>query len=60
MIKVPTENGEITISVGGHVRKISAKSPVALSAGDELWVSSILSPTAVEVTSTATHPELTQ
>ena len=50
----------ITISVGGHVRKISAKSPVALSAGDEVWVSSILSPTAVEVTSTATPPELTQ
>ena len=52
--------GEITISVGGHVRKISAKSPVALSAGDEVWVSSNLSPTAVEVTSTATPPELTQ
>ena len=48
--------GEIRISVGGHVRKLSAKSVLPVDAGQEVWVSSILSPTAVEVTPTT--PEL--
>ena len=49
--------GEIRISVGGHVRKLSAKASVPIEAGQEVWVSSLLSPTAVEVTPTT--PELT-
>ncbi|WP_077686291.1 hypothetical protein [Tessaracoccus aquimaris] len=48
--------GEIRISAGGHVRKLSAKSALPVDAGQEVWVSSILSPTAVEVTPTT--PEL--
>lgn len=49
--------GEIRLSVGGHVRKLSARSAHPVDAGQEVWVSSILSPTAVEVTPTT--PELT-
>lgn len=49
--------GEIRISVGGHVRKLSARSALPVDTGQEVWVSSILSPTAVEVTPTT--PELT-
>lgn len=49
--------GEIRLSVGGHVRKLSAKSAQPVASGQEVWVSSILSPTAVEVTPTT--PELT-
>ncbi|SHI94185.1 hypothetical protein SAMN02745244_01385 [Tessaracoccus bendigoensis DSM 12906] len=49
--------GEIRISVGGHVRKLSARSALPVDAGQEVWVSAILSPTAVEVTPTT--PELT-
>ena len=44
--------GEITISVAGHVRKITAKAERPVEAGTEVWVSAILSPTAVEVTPT--------
>ncbi|WP_040283112.1 hypothetical protein [Tessaracoccus massiliensis] len=51
--------GEISISVGGHVRKISAKSELPVAYGDEVWVSAILSPTAVEVMPTAAPDELT-
>lgn len=55
---IPGEGyGEIRLSVGGHVRKLSAKSAQPVAAGQEVWVSSILSPTAVEVTPTT--PELT-
>lgn len=49
--------GEIRISVGGHVRKLSAKANEPVLPGQEVWVSAILSPTAVEVTPTT--PELT-
>ncbi|MBB1509638.1 hypothetical protein [Tessaracoccus sp. MC1756] len=51
--------GEIHISVGGQVRKIAAKSELPVAAGDEVWVSAILSPTAVEVTPTSAPGELT-
>ena len=51
--------GEISISVGGHVRKIAAKADLPVAYGDEVWVSAILSPTAVEVTPTSAPDELT-
>ncbi|GAA4896254.1 hypothetical protein GCM10025789_12460 [Tessaracoccus lubricantis] len=51
--------GEISISVGGHVRKIAAKAALPVATGDEVWVSAILSPTAVEVTPTRAPGELT-
>lgn len=44
--------GEIRITVAGHVRKMAARSAIAVDAGTEVWVSAILSPTAVEVTAT--------
>lgn len=49
--------GEIRISAGGHIRKFSAKSTLPIDSGQEVWVSAILSPTAVEVTPVT--PELT-
>lgn len=49
--------GEIRISAGGHVRKFSAKAALPIDSGQEVWVSAILSPTAVEVTPVT--PELT-
>lgn len=49
--------GEIRISAGGHVRKLSAKAALPIGPGQEVWVSAILSPTAVEVTPVT--PELT-
>ena len=52
--------GEITLSVAGHVRKFSAKSALPVEAGTEVWVSGILSPTAVEVTQTSGPKELTR
>lgn len=51
--------GEITISVAGHVRKITAKADQPLASGTEVWVSAIASPTAVEVTPTADPRQLT-
>ena len=51
--------GEITLSVAGHVRKFSAKSALPVEAGAEVWVSGIVSPTAVEVTQTSAPKELT-
>lgn len=50
--------GEITINVAGHVRKITAKSEQPIPYGTEVWVSAILSPTAVEVTPTSDPKEL--
>lgn len=50
--------GEISITVGGHVRKIAAKSELPVAYGDEVWVSAVLSPTAVEVTPTTAPGEL--
>ena len=51
--------GEITINVAGHVRKITAKADQPVDTGTEVWVSAILSPTAVEVTPTSDPRELT-
>lgn len=51
--------GEISLSVAGHVRKFSAKSALPVEAGAEVWISGILSPTAVEVTQTSGPKELT-
>lgn len=51
--------GEITLNVGGHVRKYSARSDAEIPAGSEVWVSAIVSPTAVEVTPTSDPKQLT-
>lgn len=50
--------GEISLNVGGHVRKMAAKSGLPVASGDEVWVSAILSPTAVEVIPTTSTDEL--
>ncbi len=42
--------GEISLTVAGHVRKLAARAERPVEAGAEVWVSAILSPTAVEVT----------
>lgn len=44
--------GEIRIRLAGQWQKVSAKSELPLSAGARVWVSAVLSPTAVEVTPT--------
>ncbi len=49
--------GEIRLSVGGHVRKYSARSELPVPAGTRVWVSEIVSPTAVEVRPTSDTPE---
>lgn len=49
--------GEIRVRLAGQWQKVSAKSAVPMDAGSQVWVSGILSPTAVEVT--PTNPELT-
>ena len=51
--------GEIRLNVGGHVRKYSARSELPVPAGTEVWVSAIVSPTAVEVQPTSDPQELT-
>ncbi|WJZ01420.1 NfeD family protein [Corynebacterium freiburgense] len=48
--------GEIRISVGGHIRKVAARSAEPIAVGSEVWVVSILSPTAVEVVALPTLP----
>lgn len=48
--------GEIRLSIRGHVTKLNASAPHAIPAGTEVWVSGVLSPTAVEVSPTI--PEL--
>ena len=50
--------GEITLTASGHVRKFSARADGEVAAGDEVWVSAIVSPTAVEVTRVTHTPEL--
>ena len=56
--------GEITLRVSGHRSKYSAKSPIAVEAGATVWISQVLSATAVEVMPTqgladaAATPEL--
>lgn len=44
--------GEVRIFVGGTSRKRAARASQAIPSGTEVWVSDILSPTAVEVTPT--------
>lgn len=41
--------GEVRLHVGGHVRKYAARCTRPVAAGDEVWVSAVLSPTAVTV-----------
>lgn len=57
---IPSDGyGEIHVAVGGQVRKVSARSNHPVAAGTEVWVSAVVSPTAVEVTPTGNTPELT-
>lgn len=46
--------GEVLVFVGGSSKKRSARANEAIPAGTEVWVSDIVSPTAVEVT--RAHP----
>ncbi|MHA6524142.1 hypothetical protein [Tessaracoccus sp. G1721] len=48
--------GEVQLAVGGHVRKFSATAGRPVEAGTEVWISAIVSPTAVEVTPTDDSP----
>lgn len=41
--------GEVQLVAGGHVRKFSARAEHPIASGTEVWVSAIVSPTAVEV-----------
>ena len=50
--------GEVHLTASGHVRKFSARSEHPVDAGTDVWISGIVSPTAVEVTPTAPTPEL--
>ncbi|HMR48074.1 MAG TPA: NfeD family protein [Arachnia sp.] len=51
--------GEIRVSVGGHVRKLTARSSSPMQEGTEVWISEILSPTAVAVQPAHDQRELT-
>ncbi|MDO4784251.1 MAG: hypothetical protein Q3997_04100 [Propionibacteriaceae bacterium] len=48
--------GEIRLSVRGHVTKLNARALEDLPTGTEVWISGVVSPTAVEVS--PTMPEL--
>ncbi|MDO5535607.1 MAG: hypothetical protein Q4F65_13280 [Propionibacteriaceae bacterium] len=41
--------GEIRLIASGHVRKFSARAERPIEAGTDVWVSAVVSPTAVEV-----------
>ncbi len=41
--------GEVRLVAGGHVRKFSARADRPIETGTEVWVSAVVSPTAVEV-----------
>ncbi|MGO1383998.1 MAG: NfeD family protein [Arachnia sp.] len=49
--------GEVRVLGSGQSRKRAARSDVPLLAGTEVWVSAIVSPTAVEVTPSRAMPE---
>lgn len=49
--------GEVRIQGSGQSRKRAARSALPIQAGTEVWVSGIVSPTAVEVTPTHELPE---
>lgn len=42
--------GEVLITLGGRTLKRSARAEIAVASGTEVWVSGIVSPTAVQVT----------
>ena len=44
--------GQVTLSVGGHRQMLSAKATIPVDAGTRVWISNVLSATAVEVTPT--------
>lgn len=52
--------GEVRILGSGQSRKRAARSDVPIQAGTEVWVSAIVSPTAVEVTPSHELPETTE
>lgn len=48
---IPSDGyGEVRLNVGGHVRKYAARCARPVAAGDEVWVSAVVSPTAAAVT----------
>lgn len=49
--------GEVRVLGSGQSRKRAARSDVPIPSGTEVWVSAIVSPTAVEVTPSRTLPE---
>ncbi|HHU38350.1 MAG TPA: hypothetical protein GXZ45_03585 [Propionibacterium sp.] len=51
--------GEVRLVAGGHVRKFSARADRPIESGTEVWVSAIVSPTAVEVRLASEPRELT-
>lgn len=51
--------GEVIVLGSGGSRKRSARADVPIPAGAEVWVSAILSPTAVEVASVEALPPIT-
>lgn len=48
--------GEVRLSVNGHRTKFSARSEIAIEAGTSVWISDVLSATAVQVTPTHELP----
>ncbi len=50
--------GEVHVSTGGHVRKFSARADRPIPSGTDVWVSAVVSPTAVEVRLADGTPEL--
>lgn len=51
--------GEVRVVAGGHVRKVSARAERPIETGAEVWVSAVVSPTAVEVRPASESPEVT-
>ncbi len=49
--------GEVRILGSGQSRKRAARSDIPITAGTEVWVSAIVSPTAVEVTPSRALPD---
>ena len=48
---IPSDGyGEVRLNVGGHVRKYAARCARPVAAGEAVWVSAVVSPTAVAVT----------
>ena len=43
------EFGVVSISVGGHLTRLNARSSLAVPAGTQVSVTSVISPTAVQV-----------